>query len=183
MVTSTGRSAGDRTEQSGIVAARPEGGPVSTGLAAPPVPVTTAADNRTGDISPQTSDFADRLSTEMVRLVSSATREIVLQLHPPALGDVAVRVAVSGQDVAAWFGASETQVQQAIGQALGQLGASLSSAGYNLSGAWVGGDGSFPREPHANSVPTRRAPALAGPTEIAAARASEPARLGVSVYA
>jgi flagellar hook-length control protein FliK len=84
----------------------------------------------------------DQIGASLVNLVSSSRRELVVRLKPPELGQLMVRVAVNGRDVSAWFESAQPQVQQAITQAIGQLHTDLGNAGFNLSGAWVGADGS-----------------------------------------
>jgi hypothetical protein len=91
-------------------------------------------------IDPTTSGGIADLAEHVVRLASSNQQDVTLHLHPPDLGNLTVRVAVAGREVAAWFASPLASVQQAIGQAIGQLGASLSNAGYTLGSAWVGAD-------------------------------------------
>ena len=64
----------------------------------------------------------------------------MLQLHPPELGDLTVRVLLHGREVSAWFATPQIQVQQAISQAIGQLQTDLGSVGYNLASASIGAD-------------------------------------------
>jgi hypothetical protein len=99
----------------------------------------------TGPTLEAPGSVADQVSGQLVRLVSGDSREMVMRLHPPDLGDLTVRVAVSGRDVQAWFESPQPQVQVAISQAIGQLHADLGSAGYSLNGAWVGADASNAR--------------------------------------
>jgi flagellar hook-length control protein FliK len=94
------------------------------------------------------TDLADKLSYHVARLVNNGGHEVILQLHPPELGDLTVRVLVSGRDVSAWFASPHAQVQQTISAGISQLHTDLGNAGYSLNGAWVGADtgGSGERE-------------------------------------
>jgi len=83
-------------------------------------------------------EVTDRLGGRLVTLVSSNEREMVINLHPPELGQLLVRVAVNGHNVSAWFETPQPQAQQAISQAIDQLHSDLGGAGYALTGAWVG---------------------------------------------
>jgi flagellar hook-length control protein FliK len=124
----------------------------------------------------------DQIMDALVRLTASGSREIVVRLHPAELGDVTVRIALSGRDISAWFLSPQPQVQHAIGDAMGQLQAGLGSAGYNLSEAWVGADASNARRHGAGDTrpaTASAAPATARPAAIAAER---PAASGMSIY-
>ncbi|HVH78000.1 MAG TPA: flagellar hook-length control protein FliK [Stellaceae bacterium] len=110
--------------------------------AADPTASAAASPSPRADLTATNAGVADQVADHLIRLVSSNTREMVVRLRPPELGDVTVRVAVNGHDVSAWFVAPQPQVQNAITAAMDQLQTSLGSAGYNLNGAWVGGDGS-----------------------------------------
>ena len=128
--------------------------------------------------------ISDQVAGHLIRLVSSGSREMVMRLHPAELGDVTVRVAVSGHDVSAWFTSSQPQVQSAISAALGQLQADLGNAGYNLNGAWVGADASNAQQQGSNlppppTRPTIAASAIALPSAAAAAR---PVSSGLNIY-
>ena len=145
---------------------------------APENPPNLSASNLTlGDIS-------DQLSSHLLRSIQNPDHNVVLRLNPPELGDLTIRVVVSGREVSAWFATPQAQVQQAISQAIGQLHTSLGNAGYDLAGAWVGADASNPRE-RDSSLPSARpggAPARAEP--ITAPQPSPGAKTGrgVSIY-
>jgi flagellar hook-length control protein FliK len=107
---------------------------------------------------------------------------MVMRLRPPELGDVTVRVAVTGRDVAAWFASPQPQVQNAISAALGQLQTSLGDAGYNLSGAWVGGGAANAQQEQSDppgSAASRTLSAVAVPSPAAA---QLPAASGLNIY-
>ncbi len=151
----------------------------------------TAAGNLPPENSPNTSvatplpdNLPDQLLSSVIGSIQSPGREIVLRLDPPDLGNLTVRVVVSEHEVAAWFATPQVQLQQAIGQAIGQLHTDLSNAGYTLSAAWVGADASNPRDRGASlPLPARERLAATGvepetpPTaEIVSSRS------GVSIY-
>jgi flagellar hook-length control protein FliK len=71
--------------------------------------------------NPQPGGLAEQLAHLVMNSIDNNGREVVLQLHPPELGELTVRVLVSGRDVSAWFGSQQIPVQQAINQAIGQL--------------------------------------------------------------
>lgn len=130
----------------------------ATGDASVPAASSTAvASGATPDPS-SANTIADQVSGQLARMVSNGSREMVMRLHPPELGDLTVRVAVSGRDVAAWFTSPQPQVQSAISAAIGQLQTDLGNAGYNLSGAWVGADASSARQQESSSAPPSPAP-------------------------
>ena len=107
-----------------------------------------------------------------------------MRLHPPELGDLTVRIAVSGRDVSAWFESAQAQVQAAVSGGIAQLHADLGNAGYNLSGAWVGADASNARRQEAASpapLPSDAAPAAPGFASSGAV-ISPSAASGVSIY-
>ena len=116
-------------------------------------------------------------------MVSNGSREMVLRLHPPELGDLTVRIAVSGRDVSAWFASPQPQVQSAISAAIGQLQTNLGNAGYNLNGAWVGGDASGGRQQQAAlpASPGIGAP-LAAASALPATAVSRSASSGLNIY-
>lgn len=127
---------------------------------------------------------ADQVAAHLVRLVSSGSRDMVLRLRPPELGDVTVRVAVAGRDVSAWFASPQPQVQDAISAALGQLHSSLGDAGYNLNGAWVGSDGASPQQQRPSPPPPGPSARAFAASAIAPPLAAAPraAASGLNVY-
>jgi hypothetical protein len=128
-------------------------------------------------------ELADRLSTHLVRLARNAGAEVVLRLHPPELGDLTVRIVVHDRDVSAWFASSQTHVQLAISDAIGQLRTDLGNAGYNLDGAWIGGDPRGASERH-ESFAAQQQPGAATPPspDEPFTSPTQSASSGVSVY-
>lgn len=134
--------------------------------------------------NPSLANLADHLFSHVAASADNGGRELVLQLHPPELGDLTIRVLVNGREVAAWFASPQIQVQQAISQAIGQLQADLANIGYSLAGAWVGADSGSPQESDG------RAPALApsrgAHNRLSRAAVTDPASRapapGVSIY-
>jgi flagellar hook-length control protein FliK len=139
----------------------------------------------TGSVGAPPQSFGDALANHVLSMASAGHQETTLQLQPPQLGDLTVRIAVQGRDVSAWFGAAQPQVQQAVGQALDQLRLDLAGAGFNLAGAWVGADTSgTPRQFDTATMPGRRSGFAASAIGRAANdKADSPQRSsGVSIY-
>lgn len=132
--------------------------------------------------NPQPGGLAERLAHHVMNSIDNNGREVVLQLHPPELGELTVRVLVSGRDVSAWFGSQQIPVQQAINQAIGQLHADLGNAGYNLSGAWVGADASGSRERDDRSLMRSRGTSDRSSSQGSPAPLTPSAAAGVSIY-
>jgi len=141
-----------------------------------------------GSIDLTSAGGAGQLAEQIIRLAAGNQRDVTLHLRPPDLGDLTVRVQVTGREVAAWFGSPLIQVQQAVSQGMGQLDANLGSAGYTLSGAWVGADASGGSRQD-QYVAQQPMPTAAGATAITPATTSGiassvlPMVSGVSVYA
>jgi flagellar hook-length control protein FliK len=171
--------------------------PIPTNIAAVGAPLATpvsgtvnAPASSSGDTTGSTgiSDsgaFADAVAQRVIGLIANGHQEATLQLQPPQLGDLTVRIAVQGHDVSTWFAAAQPQVQVAVSQALDQLRADLAGAGFNLAGAWVGADASAMQQGayDGNAPPSRRAsyaPASIAPAAIDNADASRSS--GLSIY-
>ena len=155
-------------------------------VAASPAPAAPAPENPP-DLSASNltlGDISDQLSSHLLRSIQNPDHNVVLRLNPPELGDLTIRVVVSGREVSAWFATPQAQVQQAISQAIGQLHTSLGNAGYDLAGAWVGADASNPRE-RDSPLPSAQpgdAPARAEPIIAPKAGPGAKAGSGVSIY-
>jgi hypothetical protein len=160
-------------------------GTLNAGGAATPASASPAAADASAPVSADLTDsIAGQVSGHLLRLVSSGSREMVMRLHPPELGDLTVRIAVSGRDVSAWFESAQAQVQAAVSGGIAQLHADLGNAGYNLSGAWVGADASNARQQEAASpapLPPGATPAAPGFASSGAV-ISPSAASGVSIY-
>ncbi len=151
------------------------------------VPGGAAADNSSGAPAPDAAPAAlsEQLFRHVMGSIENGAREVVLRLHPSGLGDLTIRLAVSGREVSAWFATPQTQVQQAISEAIGQLHSTLGNAGYTLAGAWIGNDASnqrAPREQLSAPSPARQAVANA-PLELPSTTPISSSSTGVSVYA
>jgi flagellar hook-length control protein FliK len=109
------------------------GNTVSSGL-----PGAASSPSAAADVFPV--GLSAQLFHHVMGSVGSGGQEIVLQLHPPELGDLTVRVLVHGREVSAWFATPQIQVQQAVSQAIGQLQTDLGNVGYNLASASIGAD-------------------------------------------
>jgi flagellar hook-length control protein FliK len=146
--------------------------------------VTLASDNTTaaGTAPP----FGDAVANHVFSMISAGHQEATLQLQPPQLGELTVRVAIQGRDVSTWFGTAQPQVQLAVNQALDQLRADLAGAGLNLSGAWVGADASSmqQRSFDTGAAPTRRPSFVAPSVDQVSVGNADPSRgsSGVNIY-
>ncbi|HTV88262.1 MAG TPA: flagellar hook-length control protein FliK [Stellaceae bacterium] len=128
------------------------------------------------------ADLAAQVVSRMAGALAPGNVDIVMHLHPPELGELNVRVQVSGHEVSAWFDSPLAQVQLALSQGMGQLRAGLADVGYSLNNAWIGGDAWTPRGGTAS--PTRRALVAAGSPAVTTepAALSPAAGAGVSLY-
>ncbi|HZK90496.1 MAG TPA: flagellar hook-length control protein FliK [Stellaceae bacterium] len=185
----SGRGAGERGDDRGRftpISVAPAAGDGTAGASpagADPAPASAQpapTPALTSDVA--TSTVRGQVADALVRLASSGSREMVIRLHPAELGDLTVRVAVNGRDVTAWFASPQPQVQSAISDAMGQLQAGLGNAGYNLSGAWVGGDGSGAWRQSARSSPSPSVPAATGDVSRPGVAGSRPLSSGMSIY-
>ncbi|HEU0215827.1 MAG TPA: flagellar hook-length control protein FliK [Stellaceae bacterium] len=175
-----GRSPFGSALDAGITSTAAAGAP-ATGTDASPVAVTTSAAPAPDPSSP--GGVSDQVAAHLVRMVSSGSRDMVVRLRPPELGDVTVRIAVTGRDVAAWFASPEPQVQNAISAAIGQLQTSLGDAGYNLSGAWVGGGAANAQQEQSNSPPPAASRVLSVAVALSSRAAAQlPAASGLNIY-
>lgn len=171
---------GDQTMTPGVMAANlaPLAMPSNqTVPAAVNGPVNVAAPNGTSQT------LANALGTQLLSMVAAGRNQVTVHLSPPDLGTLTVHVEVQSHDVSAWFASPQPQVQQAVNDALTQLHGSLSGAGLNLAGAWVGADvsGGGNGRPAATPLPIRRAPAAPGRADANVAGATSVE--GLSVYA
>lgn len=151
---------------------------------APSDAATGAPPDLTASSNSPSASFTETLANHVMSMVSNGRQEATLQLQPPQLGDITIRVAVQGRDVSTWFGAAQPQVQVAVSQALDQLRTDLAGAGLNLAGAWVGADTSGTRQApfEAAATPTRR-PIFTTTGESSAIDGGSAARpSGLSVY-
>jgi hypothetical protein len=128
--------------------------------------------------------LAEPLPGQMIGAAAGGHHDLALHLHPAELGAVDVRVVVSGRAVSAWFDSPQPQVQQAISQNMGELQRDLATAGYDLNGAWVGGETWTPRERTAGPALPRhsRSTTDSRPTEPVRRAVSAATGSGVSVY-
>jgi flagellar hook-length control protein FliK len=176
-------SRGRFTSIASAPAAGSAAGVTPSGTAASPMIPTAAAaaPGNVGDL-PGAGAVSDQIAGQVVRMLSSGSQEAVMRLYPPELGEVTVRVAVSGHDVAAWFGSPEPHVQTAISAAIGQLQADLGNAGYNLNGAWVGADTSGAHSQSASQpqLASRTPAAASSPPPLGGGRLQSAS--GVNIY-
>ena len=82
------------------------------------------------------AEFGDRMAWVANNRFNAAT----LQVNPPQLGPIEVRILMSGDQATVSFAAVQPQTREAIQQALPVLASSLASQGLNLGQASVGRD-------------------------------------------
>jgi hypothetical protein len=128
------------------------------------------------------ANVATQLSGQVLRLLTNSGHEALVRLHPPDLGEVTVRVAISGRDVTAWFGSPQPTVQQTISLGLGQLQADLGNAGYSLNTAWVGADTSGFGSRSDTAPPPNAFAAAAAVAPALPSAAGLSSNSGVSIY-
>jgi flagellar hook-length control protein FliK len=130
------------------------------------------------------SPVGDQITGQVVHMVTVRSHDVVMRLQPPELGDLLVRVAVNGRDVSAWFASPHPVVQTAISEAIGQLQSDLSNAGYNLNGAWVGGDPADTNRRGSNTAGPSGQPATAATSSVSnlAATTAPAVSSGLNLY-
>jgi flagellar hook-length control protein FliK len=153
---------------------------VETGNTVPGGPtVEASAPSSASSVLP--TGLSDQVLHHVIGSIDNGGGQVVLRLHPPELGDLAVRILVNGRDVSAWFASPQIQVQQAISQAIGQLRVDLGSLGYNLAGTSVGAEAWSFWEPEEGSLPQQGALHRSRP-ERSSAEPSPSVSSGVSIY-
>jgi flagellar hook-length control protein FliK len=148
------------------------------------VPAATTSPSTTPASPPDggAAGLAQQVATGLAGALATGRLDVVLRLHPPELGELNVRVQVTGREVSAWFDAPLPQVQQALGQGMEQLQVGLAAAGYNLNGAWIGGDAWTPRGWTAPPAPRPARAAPDGQVAPSPGAPSSTAGSGVSLY-
>jgi flagellar hook-length control protein FliK len=161
------------------------GGVAAASLNPSPLPSAAPATGAAGTNATTPTPLAADVSKHMLDMIKAGRSEATIQLQPPQLGPITIRVAVQGRDVSAWFGTAQPQVQQAVAHALDQLQIGLAGAGLNLAGAWVGADASGTRQPLADRLTPVRRPSF-GATSVTTVSGGEvdPGRApsGVNIY-
>jgi len=172
--------AGSPTASPGVSIA---GFPLSPALSSQPA--QSGANGEINVVAPDGSSqpLGNALGSQILSMVTAGRNQVTVHISPPDLGSLTVHVEVQSRDVSAWFASPQPQVQQAVSDALAQLHGSLSGAGLNLSGAWVGADvsGGGNGRPAAAPLPVRRAAAAPGRVEPTAGGTTSVE--GLSVYA
>jgi hypothetical protein len=165
------------------LAAAPHAAAATASPAAPPGPAPAVSPADRAALGPSLAELPQAATRHLVGAVENGPQEILLQLHPPELGELSIRVAVDGRDVMAWFASPHAAVQQVLSQTVGQLHAELGSAGYSLVGAWVGADASGAGEHSLSPLPQReRRKPETGIAEPTSATPQPPSSSGISVY-
>lgn len=110
-------------------------GPATTSV--PAAPVVTLAATAMAAPDAMAEDIADHL----VRLVERSGNAIRVQLNPPDLGSIEVRIQLNDDRASVWFQAAQPGAREALEQALPRLRSLLESAGMQLGDAGVASDG------------------------------------------
>jgi len=111
------------------VQVQPAGTPVDT-----PEPVSLSLNAPMQQASRWATEFGDRLAWVANNRFTAAT----LQINPPQLGPIEVRILMSGDQAAVSFAAVQPQTREAIQQALPVLASSFASQGLSLGQTSVG---------------------------------------------
>ena len=101
-----------------------------------PEPVTLSLNAPMQQATRWATEFGDRMAWIANNRFNSAT----LQINPPQLGPIEVRIQMSGDQAAVSFAAVQPQTREAIQQALPVLASSLASQGLSLGQTSVGRD-------------------------------------------
>jgi len=179
-----------------VGATGPGGLPVPVGVPAAGVPLTATLGSQTAPaaangainvVAPDGTNqpLANALGSQILTMVAAGRNQVTVHLSPPDLGALTVHVEVQSRDVSAWFASPQPQVRQAVSDTLAQLHGSLSGAGLNLSGAWVGADvsGGGNGRPATMPLPARRGSPVLGRVEASTSTNATTSVEGLSVYA
>ena len=124
--------------------------PVASGsVAGSPVAVTLAT-------PVSAPEFAHAFGVQMSVLASNGIQHAELQLNPPDMGPVSVRILMDGTQARVDFGADVAATRQAIEAGMPALAGALRDAGFTLAGGGVS-QHSRSRDDGADASPNRRA--------------------------
>jgi flagellar hook-length control protein FliK len=134
-------------ESSILVAALPSGLPTQGGIAAAaailPSPVPTqmpmpaSVAPAAPPLSPQQPDFADALGEQIGWIVGEERSEASIELHPPELGPIRIRIEHRGDQSSLLFQATHPQTRDLLAASLPQLRDLLNAQGIELARAQV----------------------------------------------
>lgn len=136
-------------ESSILVAALPSGplteGAVAAAAAIPPspvpvpvpVPMPASVAPAAPPLSPQQPDFADALGEQIGWIVGEERSEASIELHPPELGPIRVRIEHRGDQSSLLFQATHPQTRELLAASLPQLRDLLNAQGIELARAQV----------------------------------------------
>lgn len=99
----------------------------ATVVVAPPAP----------PLSPQQPDFAEALGEQIGWIVGEERSEASIELHPPELGPIRIRIAHSGEQSSLLFQATHPQTRELLVASLPQLRDLLNAQGIELARAQV----------------------------------------------
>ncbi len=89
-------------------------------------------------LTPQQTDFVDKLATQMQWMGQQKIQRAELELHPAELGRLDITLELEGQSLRAEFGSSHAEVRAAIESQLPRLRDLLAAQGFQLGDAQVG---------------------------------------------
>ncbi|HVN42292.1 MAG TPA: flagellar hook-length control protein FliK [Steroidobacteraceae bacterium] len=132
---------------------------------------TNSTDATTATLRPEvgTAAWPRDLGQQLARSAQEGISELRLQLNPPHLGPLEVRISMRDAQVGLWFGTHSTEARDALQQSLPSLREMFNSAGLTL------GDASIAQQQPGQQGP---APGPARPTAAAA-----PAMVGANTTA
>jgi flagellar hook-length control protein FliK len=114
--------------------------------------------------------WADELGGQLTWMVHHAIGSASLQVSPPGLGPIEVRISVHGSEASVWFGAAQPDTRAALEQALPRLHELFGAQGLALADAGVFREA--PRQPHGEPAAAAAAPGAAGVAGDSGAEAS-----------
>ncbi|WP_066342234.1 flagellar hook-length control protein FliK [Azohydromonas lata] len=142
--------------------------------AAPPPGTATSPFHAYVAAAVQSRGFAPALGAQMRMLVSEGVSEAQLELNPPDMGPVSVRIALEGMQARVEFGADLADTRAALQDSMPSLAAALRESGFTLTGGGVserqagGGSGASGEEPGGRRSPNAPAGVGAGRGDVAA---------------
>jgi flagellar hook-length control protein FliK len=101
------------------------------------LPAPVAVTPPTPTLSPQQPDFADALGEQVCWIVGEERSEASIELHPPELGPIRIRIEHGGEQSSLLFQATHPQTRELLAASLSQLRDLLNAQGIELARAQV----------------------------------------------
>ncbi len=125
-----------------------------------------------------TAEWADELGGQLTWMAQHGIGTASIQISPPELGPIEVRVSVHGTQASVWFGAAQADTRSALEQALPRLHQLFGAQGLALADAGVSRES--PRQQREASAATSNAPgAVHTPADSPAQGSASIQRLGL----